>query len=100
MFFWWCCLLGSSGRNSIARMEGRPNPVPEHRISLGYEDSNLEQLDQKQPCCQLHHTPWGYQCDRAAIVLTTTWFLQNRHRTLHARRWGIQNGPLLIGSAR
>src|SRR6476619_3559550 len=56
---------------------------------LGYQDSNLEQLNQNQPCCQLHHTPWGYQSDRAAIVLTTTWFLQNRPRTLHARRWGI-----------
>src|SRR5690606_18704216 len=24
---------------------------------LGYLDSNQEQLNQNQPCCQLHHTP-------------------------------------------
>src|SRR5690606_17237847 len=28
------------------------------RVSkLGYLDSNQEQLNQNQPCCQLHHTP-------------------------------------------
>lgn len=27
---------------------------------LGYLDSNQEQLNQNQPCCQLHHTPPGY----------------------------------------
>ncbi len=26
-------------------------------ITLGYLDSNQEQLNQNQPCCQLHHTP-------------------------------------------
>src|SRR5690606_31979819 len=26
---------------------------------LGYLDSNQEQLNQNQPCCQLHHTPRG-----------------------------------------
>jgi hypothetical protein len=24
---------------------------------LGYQDSNLEWLNQNQLCCQLHHTP-------------------------------------------
>ena len=27
--------------------------------SLGYQDSNLEWLNQNQLCCQLHHTPLG-----------------------------------------
>ena len=26
---------------------------------LGYQDSNLEWLNQNQLCCQLHHTPLG-----------------------------------------
>lgn len=28
-----------------------------NRQKLGYLDSNQEQLNQNQPCCQLHHTP-------------------------------------------
>ena len=27
------------------------------RTLLGYQDSNLEWLNQNQLCCQLHHTP-------------------------------------------
>src|SRR5699024_1262932 len=34
-------------------------------ILLGYQDSNLEQLNQNQPCCQLHHTPPWALPDRA-----------------------------------
>src|SRR6185369_17534456 len=41
-----------------------PNPLtPDalrasaHRQWLGYQDSNLEWLNQNQLCCQLHHTP-------------------------------------------
>lgn len=29
------------------------------RLVLGYQDSNLEWLNQNQLCCQLHHTPWA-----------------------------------------
>ena len=32
--------------------------VPRHRW-LGYQDSNLERMNQNHQCCQLHHTPWG-----------------------------------------
>src|SRR5258708_4140128 len=27
---------------------------------LGYQDSNLEQLNQNQSCCRLHHTPQAF----------------------------------------
>lgn len=37
---------------------------------LGYLDSNQEQLNQNQPCCQLHHTPWAASrsCAQGSIV--------------------------------
>ncbi len=30
---------------------------------LGYQDSNLERMNQNHQCCQLHHTPWGIPSD-------------------------------------
>ena len=32
-------------------------------MQLGYQDSNLEWLNQNQLCCQLHHTPLA-TCNR------------------------------------
>lgn len=41
--------------------QGMDDGLISHGISptlwLGYLDSNQEQLNQNQPCCQLHHTP-------------------------------------------
>jgi hypothetical protein len=34
----------------------RTSEKPEKSL-LGYQDSNLEWLNQNQLCCQLHHTP-------------------------------------------
>ncbi|CDZ91910.1 hypothetical protein RHRU231_890008 [Rhodococcus ruber] len=31
--------------------------------TLGYQDSNLEWLNQNQLCCQLHHTPMACSGD-------------------------------------
>ena len=40
------------------------------RVSvLGYLDSNQEQLNQNQPCCQLHHTPMAPTEVRADMQL-------------------------------
>src|SRR5690606_38744894 len=35
----------------------RKTPADARVSKLGYLDSNQEQLNQNQPCCQLHHTP-------------------------------------------
>src|SRR5665647_3156542 len=39
----------------------RSKTLPDERVrvTLGYQDSNLDELNQNQSCCQLHHTPWG-----------------------------------------
>ena len=36
-------------------------PAETQGLKLGYLDSNQEQLNQNQPCCQLHHTPMPAQ---------------------------------------
>ena len=33
------------------------------RTVLGYQDSNLDRLNQNQVCCQLHHTPMLLLCN-------------------------------------
>ncbi len=38
-------------------MRRPPSGTVERRSELGCLDSNQEQLNQNQPCCQLHHTP-------------------------------------------
>ena len=47
---------------------GAYQPIDHNQLGLlGYQDSNLEQLNQNQSCCQLHHTPW-----RIAFVFRET----------------------------
>ena len=49
---------GSSCANPIAMLRRTQRPRIAGACSLlGYLDSNQEQLNQNQPCCQLHHTP-------------------------------------------
>lgn len=47
-----------NGPISGPRVRTRPN-------WLGYLDSNQEQLNQNQPCCQLHHTPMVFGRSKA-----------------------------------
>ena len=44
-------------RVETPRNEGRFCCGILRKLLLGYLDSNQEQLNQNQPCCQLHHTP-------------------------------------------
>ena len=47
------------------RVEEDSSPAEFRAIFLlGYLDSNQEQLNQNQPCCQLHHTPRGFDRSR------------------------------------
>jgi peptidoglycan/LPS O-acetylase OafA/YrhL len=46
-----------AGTDEERRNERTPGGGPGVSSVLGYLDSNQEQLNQNQPCCQLHHTP-------------------------------------------
>ena len=79
---------------------------------LGYQDSNLEWLYQKQLCCQLHHTPMAFgeihiHCDvhrvssRDRDYQTTPVFLQiawsNRPNWGVGFRWTQTKARLPVG---
>ena len=46
-----------SDRNRASLAAARRPATKSPRFPLGYQDSNLEWLNQNQLCCQLHHTP-------------------------------------------
>jgi len=59
----------------------KKGPSVRSLLLLGYLDSNQEQLNQNQPCCQLHHTPMALTGIRAVV-----------YPSLSAGR--LQNGPV------
>lgn len=83
-------------RSEPVRVETKEPPASEEAqgLLLGYLDSNQEQLNQNQPCCQLHHTPMAFSEDRAGSNSIPGCRESTNRENSGVSRWGVGPGDL------